>query len=317
MRYVKGFKPSGSMVVAIIALVVATAGTAVAAATISGSSLTNNSVASKKIKNKTLKVKDFTPKTKTKLKGATGDTGATGADGAAGADGAQGPTGPATPAEYTNPQWGQIDRNTIGSPSVVLRGGPYVGAEVPPFGVGSLSLNVDGPGGSAGAAAEQATFGNEADFVGDLVADINEVGFHVYTTGENNDTASPNMPSIKIELDPNLNATASNFSTAVFVPDNSVSNEWSGYINAADGSDGFWFLTGAAGAATGCNQATTCTFAQLKAALAADAASDATVYTVAVGKGRDNAWAGSIDGLRVNAIVYDFEPFGVEETTAP
>ncbi len=154
------------------------------------------------------------------------------------------------------------------------------------------------------------------DFVGDFVGGVTALGFHVYTTGENNARATPNMPSIKIELDPELTATGSNFSTAVFVPDNSTADEWSGYINAADGSDGFWFLTGAAGTATGCNQTTTCTFAQMQDALD-DGAPDSTIYTVAVGKGRDNAWAGSVDGLRINNIVYDFEPFGVQETSAP
>jgi hypothetical protein len=313
MEYVKGFRPSGGMIVAIIALVVACAGTAVAAKMIDGKDLINDSVSSKKVKDHTLKVKDFSDKTKGKLTGAQGPAGAPGADGATGP---QGPPGPASPATYTNPQWGQIDRNTIGSPVVDLRSGPYVGAEQPPFGIGSLGLTVDGAGGSAGAGAEQATFGDEVDFQGEQFMDLNEIGFYVYTTGENNARATPNMPSIKIEVDPNLDATGSNFSTAVFVPDNSPDNEWSDYIDAADGSEGFWFLTGAAGTATGCNQTTTCDFAELQDALD-DGSPDSTIYTIAVGKGRDNAWAGAVDGLTVDGIVYDFEPFGVQEKPAP
>lgn len=35
-------------------------------------------------------------------------------------------------------------------------------------------------------------------------------------------------------------------------------------------------------------------------------------YSVAVGKGRDNAWVGAIDGLRINNTIYDFEADGVK-----
>lgn len=34
-------------------------------------------------------------------------------------------------------------------------------------------------------------------------------------------------------------------------------------------------------------------------------------------KGRDYAWQGAVDGLRINGSVFDFEPFGVEEAAAP
>ncbi|MFJ1606256.1 hypothetical protein ACIOHS_23185 [Streptomyces sp. NPDC088253] len=36
-----------------------------------------------------------------------------------------------------------------------------------------------------------------------------------------------------------------------------------------------------------------------------------TIYTAAVGKGRDHLWAGAVDGLRINKYVYDFEADGV------
>ena len=42
-------------------------------------------------------------------------------------------------------------------------------------------------------------------------------------------------------------------------------------------------------------------------------ATPATIYTVAVTKGRDNSFVGAVDGLRLNDTIYDFEPFGVEE----
>jgi hypothetical protein len=31
--------------------------------------------------------------------------------------------------------------------------------------------------------------------------------------------------------------------------------------------------------------------------------------------GRDYAWSGAVDGLRINGAVFDFEPFGVQTTT--
>jgi hypothetical protein len=236
-----------------------------------------------------------------------------------GPPGPPGPPGEDGTATYAGPEWGQIDRNTLGSPTVVLRAGPFAGAEAPPFGDGSLSLTVNGvPRVATATEAEQATFGNEVDFIGDLVGDITEIGFHVYTTGENNALGDPNMPLIKIEIDPNLDATPSGFSTLQFQPLNSPSNVWSDYIDAttapASAAGNGWILSGAAGTETGCALATPCTFDEVQAALD-DGAPDSTVFTVAVGKGRDFAFAGAVDGLRLNDTVYDFEPFGVTEVS--
>lgn len=310
-----------TVLVAAVAVAVLTATGAWAAGQISGKDIKNDTISSKKIKDGTLKRKDLNRKVKDALNqvGQQGPQGPAGPQGPRGDEGPQGPAGPASPAEYANPQWGQIDRNTVGSPQVELRGGPIVGAaanQSPPYGEGSLGLTVDGN--PSGDAAEQATFGDEVDFQGDAVADLTELGFHVYTTGENADRGNPNMPVIKIEIDPNLDATPSNFSTLTFLPPQSASNVWSGYIDAtttpASPSGTGFILSGAAGTATGCNLATPCTFAEMQDALD-DGASDATIYTVAVGKGRDFAFAGAVDGLRVNGTVYDFEPFGVFETT--
>ncbi|MEY2536203.1 MAG: hypothetical protein QOF29_4113, partial [bacterium] len=71
---------------------------------------------------------------------------------------------------------------------------------------------------------------------------------------------------------------------------------------------------GAAGTATSCNQTTTCTFAQVKTALAQG--TGATILTAGVTKGRDLSWQGAIDGLRVNTDVFDFEETGVSTRTA-
>jgi hypothetical protein len=93
MKYLKGLRPTPSMVVSIIALVVATAGGAYAAATITGSDIVNNSLSSKKVKDNTLKAKDLNKKFLASLEGSDGTNGANGAAGAAGAAGQNGTNG--------------------------------------------------------------------------------------------------------------------------------------------------------------------------------------------------------------------------------
>lgn len=150
-----------------------------------------------------------------------------------------------------------------------------------------------------------------------MFANIQQVGFRVYTTGENTAKggASPNMPGITFEVDPNLTATpASNYSSLVWVPENSASNQWSPYIDAT--TSGLWGGTGAAFTGTPCSlNGSRCTFAELQDHLD-DGGDPATILTVAIGKGRDFAWSGSVDGLRINDTVFDFEERGVF-TTAP
>lgn len=95
MSRLRRYRPSGSMLVAVIALVMALTGSAVAASLIT----------SKQIKNGTIQTVDISKKAKKALKGARGKTGpagpqgaqglpgAKGADGAAGTPGAKGDTG--------------------------------------------------------------------------------------------------------------------------------------------------------------------------------------------------------------------------------
>jgi hypothetical protein len=212
--------------------------------------------------------------------------------------------------------WGVIYRNTIGSPVAELRDGPYsIGAggsvSAPPFGKGSLGIEVADKATSLAPPSEKVAFGNEVDFVGDPVLGLTDVGFRVFQTGENVEHGGPgNMPGITFEIDPNLSSTASNYSSLVWLPDAApVVNEWTGYLDAT--TTGQWFLTGAAGAATGCNQTTTCSFAAVKDALD-DGGDTPTILSVAVTKGRDNQWQGAVDGLRINSSVYDFERDGVK-----
>lgn len=267
------------------------------------------SIQSGDIKDRSIKLRDLNAEVLKAIQSGSANAGAsTGTPGAAGANGANGGPGPQGPAgqngkdaTISSGNWGVQSRNTIGSPDIDLRGGPAT----PPFGSGSLKFLV-----GSGPPLEKAAYGNEQDFFGQPVSGLTDVGFRVYTTGENNALGNPNMPSITFEIDPNLTATPSNFSSAVFVPNNSASNAWSPYIDATQAASGFWFLTGAAGTATGCNQTTTCSFAAMQTALA-DGGDAALILTAGVTKGRDFAWQGAIDGLRINAQVFDFEETGV------
>lgn len=250
--------------------------------------------------------------------------GLTGPQGPAGPAGPRGPMGPAGPAggdgttggaagATTNPNWGTIFRNTIGSPDIDLADGPNLVGSPTPFGVGSLTFQV-ADGVDAGTAdAEAMSFGNEVDFRGQELSGISQLGFRVFTTGENTARGNPNMPNINIEIDPNLGSTPSNFSTLVYMPPQSPSNQWSGYIDAtttpASPTGTGFRLTGAAGTATGCTLADPCTFAEVQDALDDDGETT-KIGSVAVAKGRDFAFQGAVDGLRVNNEVMNFEAEG-------
>lgn len=207
--------------------------------------------------------------------------------------------------------WGIVTRNTIGSPVGDHRNGPYGTFGVtgplarPPFGTGSLGIEVSG-------GTEKVDFGNEVDFFGDNFLNVNQIGFHVFQTGENIGYGGlENMPNIRLEMDPNVPGDTNNYVTLVFVPDASPQvNRWSGYIDATN--TGYWYFTGIEPPATICNQATQCSFAAAKAALS-DGPPPPFTYTVQVGKGRDFQWIGAVDGLRINSSIFDFELFGVFE----
>ncbi|MFC7244251.1 hypothetical protein ACFQO7_17390 [Catellatospora aurea] len=214
--------------------------------------------------------------------------------------------------------WGVITRNTIGSPVADLRNGPFGSFGVtgpqarPPYGQGSLGIEVAVVPGTT-PFVEKVDFGNEVDFFGKPVSGLTRVGFHVFQTGENvSYGGAANLPNIRFEIDPNLASNATTYSTLVWVPAalTTPTNQWSPFIDATQ--NGTWFLTGAAGTVTGCNLTTPCSFADVKTRLDADGGDPATIYTAAVGKGRDFMWIGAVDGLRINETLYDFEPSGVK-----
>lgn len=220
--------------------------------------------------------------------------------------------------------WGVITRNTIGSPVGELRYGPYGSfgvtgdAASPPFGTGSLGIETADASTAQVPPSEKVDYGNEVDFFGDNVLAINQIGFHVFQTGENASAGGPrNMPNIRFEIDANLTnpvCAADNYTTMVWAPDAAPAvNRWSGYIDAT--TTGNWYFTGAEAVCTGCTQALNCNWTQAKAALN-DGPPTPFIYTAAVGKGRDSNWVGAVDGFRINSRIYDFEYFGVLERHA-
>jgi hypothetical protein len=306
----KGLMPSGSMIVSIIALIAALGGTAFAAATISGNQLKNDSVKSSKIKNKTLKAKDFSKKARSSLRGPAG------APGPQGPRGPQGVPGPASPAEYTNPNWAVIDRNTEGSPVATLAGGPFFTADDgPPVGDGSLHIET-------ASNAEKVSFGNQVDFAGDPVSGLDEVSYSYTQTGEDFDRYAANLPNVALEINPSV--AGRDYTSMVYVPPapTRAAQQWITTDAGADdgtGNSGWWFSNGQVASATGCTQADFCSLDEAKQALEAnnDGGPAALIGTIAVAKGKDYQYQGSVDALQINDTVYDFEPFGVEETPAP
>ena len=94
----------------------------------------------------------------------------------------------------------------------------------------------------------------------------------------------------------------------MFVATNAGSNTWT-LVDASTAAR--WFFTGAAGTASGCTQGTSCTLANAKTAFP-----DAQILTAQITKGTDAFnFSGAVDGLQINDVVFDFEPFGVSQTT--
>ncbi|MDX2847157.1 hypothetical protein [Actinacidiphila glaucinigra] len=208
--------------------------------------------------------------------------------------------------------WGVITRNTIGSPVAALRDGPFGSfgvtgsASRPPYGNGSLGIEVADDSTSLTPPSEKVDFGNEVDFYGSRVRDLTKLGFHVFQTGENVGYGGiRNLPNIRFEINPRLpSLPGDTYSTMVWSPPAvAQANQWSGFLDATTTGD--WFLSGNELAPL-CTQSSPCSFTTLRNGL-----QQATILTVAVGKGRDHNWVGAVDGLRINRYVYDFEADGV------
>jgi hypothetical protein len=227
---------------------------------------------------------------------------------------------------YSGANWGVMDRNVINNGDAYLRAGPSHVPAIPPFvpprGVGSLGIRTGGRDNARGGPSDdKAAFGNEVDFAGMLVSDLTAVSFFVYTTAENVESAVDNLPSISIEIDPNL-ATGPNagddFATMVYSPGFIVPLTWR-RADAVNDTGRHWGLS-SLDPTTPCHiDFARCTFEELIAFLTADDATDsepAVIGSVAISKGRDYAFSGAVDALRINDTIYDFEPNGVFPTPA-
>jgi len=136
------------------------------------------------------------------------------------------------------------------------------------------------------------------------VSGLNTVSYSVFSNGANN------SPNVQFEIDPEISdaeGAAINYSTMTFVPEAVKAGTWS-VVDASTAKG--WYLTGKAGAASGCNDVTYCTLDEVRAKTP-----NATIYTAQINKGRDAAFSGAVDALVINDSTFDFEPFGVTETT--
>lgn len=287
--------PSG-LVIGAVAILIVTAGTATAAKLITGADIKDGSVASADLKNNNIASGDIKDGTVSSADVKDGTIGTQDLSAAA-----------INSLTYSGPNWSIVDRNVIGNGDSYLRAGPN--PPNPPDGIGSLGIRTGSP-------SDSAAFGNQVDFFNQDVQALTNVGFSVFTTLENNSAAPNNMPAIRIEIDPNLDAPPSNFTTMVYTPDNGTPGVWSDFDADAD-TDPHWGLTGPDFAGTPCDiNGARCTYEELIDYLD-DGAPDANVLTVQIGKGRDYAFSGAVDSLILNNQKFDFEPFGVITTTIP
>ena len=123
------------------------------------------------------------------------------------------------------------------------------------------------------------------------------------------------MPSIAIEIDPNLlSAPADNFATMVYAPGAILPAVWVQKDAVADAQQRWGLSSVPAG--TPCAGVTQCTFEEVRDRVERRRQTGALIGTVGVTKGRDFAFSGAVDALQINDTVYDFEPNGVFETPA-
>jgi hypothetical protein len=212
-----------------------------------------------------------------------------------------------TPGAGAN--WGIVDRDVHRNGDAYLRTGPTLTTlnglvVVPPLGEGSLGLRT-------GAGNDQAAFGNQRNFVDDLVSGLTSLGFSVYTTTENNLRGARNMPSIVIQIDPNLSALPGDDSAAMlYTPRNGTADRWTTF-DATDSTQGrLWQLTGVGAAGADCSQGSLCTWDRIQEVLE-DGDDPAKIRNVQVAKLEGDAFSGAVDALRIRGNVYDFEPLGV------
>jgi hypothetical protein len=217
--------------------------------------------------------------TPTPIPGAPGDTGPAGPAGPTGSTGPTGPTGPqgpqGDPAPTGLPHWGTNPRNTTGAAYAVLQDN-------------GLFLSTT--------AADKAQFGNEVDYLGAPLSGVDStpgaVGLVANVPGENLSAAPYNAPNVQFEIVPGTLAAVFNGADPAGIGTSFTYSSLNQYLVGTPivantdntlAPDSYW-LTGARGAASGCNQTTQCTLAQVQQAFP-----DAIITNVAVAKGQDFA----------------------------
>ena len=256
------------------------------------------SVTTNKVKNKTLKLKDLSSEVTAKLGRRPGCQGPQGA----------GPRPRRAPRVPTarRPTPGRTGASSTATSSVTAT--PTFVRVRPPTGRAPWRSPRWASAASASApvpTTDKTAFGNEVDFQGKTLASISSVSFWEYTTAENRARTPSNLASVAMEINP-ANGLQT-YSTLNYIPSADPAGAWTKIT--ADQKQ--WYLTGAAGTASGCNQVTYCTLGEVKTALP-----NATLYTVAITKGSDYAFSGAVDALQINSTTYDFEPFGVIAKTS-
>ena len=216
-----------------------------------------------------------------------------------------GPKGGHTPT-FSSEKWGLIGRNTIGTATALPRTGPWGSAlqpSDPPSGVGSLQIIV-------GDGTQKVAYGNQHDFFTTRLSTVSTLTYWVY---RDIDAPAPILPGVSFEV---INPTAAvTYTSLVYVPSPAAPVATAVWTKLDALAGARWFFTnGPLGLSSGCNQTTFCTFAQARAALTNPGY---RILSLAISKGRDDAFNGAVDALQLNGTVYDFEPQGVVKRSAP
>ena len=170
IRSIKARRPSASMAVATIAVILAGAGSAAAGSLITSAQVQNNTLRSIDVKNKSLKFRDLGPGARTKLKGEPGPQGPQGEPGG-------GSGGPAAVAGYEQVSEATDASNSLKTLTVECPAGKRAlsaGASVPVGAavISNIRVTEDGTGATV-AAADNPDSGNAWALTGRVVcADV-------------------------------------------------------------------------------------------------------------------------------------------------
>ena len=346
MKYLKGLRPTPSLIVSIIALVIACAGGAYAAATITGSDIKNNSLKSNEVKNKTLKKKDLQQEAAQAAHGQAALTVPTEPMVPTVPMARTVPTVPPVPTAQTVPMaqtalngdrpripsGAQIVRNNDGSPTGGssadgARSEPPLGDEITEARVersGTATHGIAANDDGTASGTEKASFGKWS--TSPVIRERHQPGsvIRVLTTGEDN--AGPGNPNMHAE-DRDPSGLANEVTPSMVYVQHPLSRtRASGSHERRRTQSGETPVAGFYQRRCGhrhwlrarTRRGDFCTLAQAKTALVANndggcacGRSDRS----RVGKGRDYAYQAHSDALRINNTVYDFEPEGVNVTT--